>query len=114
MKLVSSELPGIVEYRYAQLQELEAIIDLLEKRMDKLHSEKYKHYSESYNKILSDRQIEKYVNGEDEILALHEIIILFSLLRNQYHGIMKSLEILNWQISNITKLVVAALDNTVL
>ena len=45
----SRDMPGIVEYRFNQLQELEAILEYLNIEMRKIRNKHYRIYLEGYN-----------------------------------------------------------------
>ena len=97
----AQELSGITSHRFGQLQELEAILKYLNIKYDKMRSDHYRKYLERYQRELTDRSIEKYIDGEDDIVNMCIIINEVSLVRNKYLALMKGLEIKNWQISNI-------------
>lgn len=107
----AARLPGIFEYRYAQLQEVESIYRYLNIELLKVRSSYYRKYLEKYDRQLSSRDVEKYIDGEDEVVTLNHLINSILLIRDQYLGITKSLDQKNWQISNITRLKVAGLDD---
>ena len=64
----------------------------------------YKKYNEHYNRDLSDRSIEKYLDAEPTLVSLTSLIGEVANVRNAYLGIMKGLEVKGWQINNIVKL----------
>jgi hypothetical protein len=107
----AAELPGIVEYRYNQLQEIEAVLELLNIRLRKERATEFKRFLESYNKALSSRDAEKYVDGVDTVIELSLIINEVALLRNKFLGITKGLETKNFMSSNIIKLRISGLDD---
>ena len=107
----SSMMPGIVEHRFNQLQEVEAILEYLNTEMRKLRSKTFRKYIENYNKALSSRDAEKYVDGEQNVVDLQYLINDFSLVRNQYIGVIKALEAKGFQINNIVKLRAAGLED---
>ena len=107
----SSMMPGIVEHRFNQLQEVEAILEYLNTEMRKLRSKTFRKYIENYNKALSSRDADKYVDGESEVVDLQYLINDFSLVRNKYIGIIKALEAKGFQINNIVKLRAAGLED---
>lgn len=107
----AARLPGFFEYRFAQLQEIEAILEHLHIELKRLRSLEFKNYRESYNTELSARDIDKYVDGEESVVIWLKLINKFALIRNQYLGTTKSLDHKNWQISNITRMRVAGLDD---
>jgi hypothetical protein len=107
----SAAMPGIVEHRYNQLQEIEAILEYLNIELRRLRSQYFKKYLENYQRALSSRDVEKYVDGESDIVDYEKIINEFALLRNRWLGIIKSLDIKQWQLSNIIKLRVAGMED---
>jgi hypothetical protein len=107
----STELPGYVEHRFGQLQELEAILEHLNIQLKKKRSEYLRKYLENYNKALSSRDAEKYSDGEAEVVAISELINQVALMRNKFQGITKGFEIKHFQLSNIIKLRVAGMED---
>jgi hypothetical protein len=107
----SSVLPGIVEQRFNQLQEIEAILEYLNIELRRLRSKTFKKFLENYQRALSSRDVEKYVEGEPDVVDMEKIINEFALLRNQWLGIIKGLDIKQWQLSNIIKLRTAGLED---
>jgi uncharacterized protein YfdQ (DUF2303 family) len=107
----SASLPGIVEERFSQLQHLEAILEYLNIELRRLRSKTFRKFLENYNKLLSSRDAEKYVDGEDDVVDMTKIINDFALIRNQWLGITKGLDQKQWQITNIVKLRVAGMED---
>ena len=68
-------------------------------------------FTEHYNKALSSRDAEKYIDGEDEVVDFNHLINEFALLRNKFHGLVKALDAKQFQINNIVKLRVAGLED---
>jgi hypothetical protein len=54
------------------------------------------------------------VDGEDSVINLTQLVNQFSLLRNRYLGILKGLDVKQWQIGHITKLRTAGLEDIVI
>ena len=107
----AQELSGITSHRFGQLQELEAILKHLNIKYDKMRSDHYRKYLEKYQRDLTDRSIEKYIDGEDDIVNMSILINEISLVRNKYLAMMKGLDIKNWQISNIVRLRVVGMED---
>ena len=107
----AAEMPGIVEHRFNQLQEIEAILHYLNIELRRLRSSFFKKYLENYQRALSSRDVEKYVDGEAPVVDLQYLINEFSLVRNKYIGIIKALEAKGFQINNIVKLRAAGLED---
>ena len=107
----SAEMPGIVEYRFNQLQEIEAILNYLNIELRRLRSSYFKKYLENYQRALSSRDVEKYVDGEADVVDYEKIINEFALIRNKWLGVLKGLDQKQWQITNIVKLRVAGMED---
>ena len=85
----ASEMPGIVEHRFNQLQEIEAILNYLNIELRRLRSSFFKKYLENYQRALSSRDVEKYVDGEADVVDYEKIINEFALMRNKWLGVLK-------------------------
>ena len=111
LEKASASLPGIVEQRFNQLQELEAVLEYLNIELRRIRSKSFKKYLENYQRALSSRDVEKYVDGEADVVDMEKIINEFALLRNQWLGIIKAIDQKQWQITNIVKLRTAGLED---
>ena len=107
----SAELPGVVENRFHQLQEIEAILEYLNIELRRLRSKFFKKYLENYQRALSSRAVEKYVDGEPDVVDYEKIINEFALLRNKWLAVTKGLDQKQWQLTNIVKLRVAGMED---
>lgn len=110
----AASMPGIVEHRFNQLQELEAILEYLNIELRKLRSLHFKKYLENYQRALSSRDVEKYVDGEPDVCDYEKIINEFALVRNRWLGVLKALDQKQWQLTNIVKLRVAGMEDATL
>jgi hypothetical protein len=108
IEMASATMPAIVETRFSQLQEIEAILEYLNIELRASH---FRKYVENYQRALSSRDAEKFVDGESDVVDFEKIINEFALLRNKWLGIIKGLDIKQWQLSNIVKLRTAGLDD---
>ena len=107
----SANMPGIVEQRFNQLQELEAILNYMNIELRRLRSSYFKKYLENYQRALSSRDVEKYVDGEPDVVDYEKIINEFALMRNKWLGVLKGLDQKQWQLTNIVKLRVAGMED---
>ena len=107
----AASMPGIVEHRFNQLQEIEAILNYLNIELRRLRSSYFKKYLENYQRALSSRDVEKYVDGEADVVDYEKIINEFALMRNKWLGLLKGLDQKQWQITNVVKLRVAGMED---
>ena len=110
----AASMPGIVEQRFNQLQEIEAILEFLNIELRQIKSQYFKKYLENYQRALSSRDCDRYVEGEQDVVDFEKIINEFALLRNKWLGITKALDIKQWQLSNVIKLRTAGLEDATL
>jgi hypothetical protein len=111
LEKASAEMPGVIEHRFNQLQEIEAVLNYLNLELRKMRSSYFKKYLENYQRALSSRDAEKYVDGEKAVVDYDLLINEFALLRNKWLGILKALDQKQWQITNVIKLRVAGMDD---
>jgi hypothetical protein len=104
-------LPGVTEYRFNQLQEVEAVLRYLEIQLRKIRRKHYKKYLEAYNRALTERTAEKYVDGEDEVIDYEVLINEVALLRNKWTGIIKALESKNFMLGHVVRLRTAGMED---
>jgi len=110
----ASTMPSIVETRFSQLQEIEAILEYLNIELRRLRASHFRKYVENYQRQLSSRDAEKFVDGEADVVDFEKIINEFALIRNKWLGIIKGLDQKQWQLTNIVKLRTAGLDDATL
>jgi len=106
-----SNLPGVTEHRFNQLQEIEAVLNYLNIELRRIRRKWFKKYLEGYARALTSRDAEKYVDGEDEVVDFETLINEVALLRNRWLGIMKGLEAKQWQLGHITRLRTAGMED---
>jgi len=107
----ASALPGIMEHRFNQLQEIEAVLEYLNIELRKIRSATFRKYLENYQRALTSRDVDKYVDGDIDVVDMEFIINEFALLRNQWLGIIKAIDQKQWQITNIVKLRVVGIED---
>ena len=107
----SAQMPGIVENRFNQLQEIEAILNYLNIQLRKIRRRHFQKYLEGYARALTSRDAEKYVDGEEEVVDFETIINEVALLRNKWLGIMKGLDTKQWQMGHVVRLRTAGMED---
>ncbi len=106
-----SQLPGITEHRFNQLQEIEAVLNYLNIQLRRIRRKWFVKYLENYNRALSSRDAEKYVEGESEVVDYEAIINEVALIRNKYLGVMKGLESKNFMQGHLVRLKTAGMED---
>jgi len=106
-----ADLPGLTEHRFNQLQEIEAVLNYLNIQLRKIRRKHFQKYLEGYNRALTSRDAEKYVDGEEEVIDFDCIINEVALIRNKWLGLMKGLESKNFMLGHITRLRTAGMED---
>jgi hypothetical protein len=104
-------IPGVTEHRFNQLQEIEAVLNYLNIQLRRIRRKHFQKYLEAYNRALTSRDAEKYVDGEDEVVDFETLINEVALLRNRWLGIMKALESKNFMLGHIVRLRAAGMED---
>jgi len=107
-------LPGITEHRFNQLQEIEAVLNHLNIQLRKIRRKHFQKYLEAYNRALTSRDAEKYVDGEQEVIDYETLINEIALLRNRWLGVLKGIEAKQWQMGHIVRLRTAGMEDIVI
>ncbi len=92
-------------------QEIEAVLNYHNIKLRQIRRKHFQKYLEAYNRALTSRDAEKYVDGEDEVVDFETLINEVALLRNKWLGIMKGLEAKQWQMGHIVRLRTAGMED---
>lgn len=107
----SANLSGQYEFRYGQLQELEAILKYLEIQLAIERGRKYKELLETYKRALTSADLKQYVEIEDSVILLNILVNEAALIRNKFLSITKGFEIKGFQLNNVIKLASAGIED---
>lgn len=108
------QLPGVTEHRFNQLQDIEAVLNFLNIQLRKIRRKHFQKYLEAYNRALTSRDAEKYVDGETEVIDYETLINEVALLRNKWLGVLKGLESKNFMMGHLVKLKTAGMEDYVI
>ncbi|RYD64976.1 MAG: hypothetical protein EOP83_08425 [Verrucomicrobiaceae bacterium] len=108
---VACKLPGIMEYRFAQYQELETILQYLEKVETKALIEQTQWFMANYPRQIPEHTARKYAEVEPNVFALTKIKLEVATVRNNFLALFKGIEALHYQVRNIVMLRTAGFDD---
>jgi hypothetical protein len=111
---LASKIAGMTAYRYGQLQEIEAILEYLEQREIRTKTDKTRHYMEHYQRTLTESVARNYADAHQDVQDVRQVTQQVAYARNLFLGVMKGLEYLHFQISNVTKLKCAGLEDALM
>ena len=106
-------LPHIVDFRFGQLQEIDAVYELMDIKLKEIRSHLHRHYLTNYQHKLVSRDVDRFVEGEityvDAMIKRNKV----NLIRSKFESVTKGLEYKNFQITNIVKLKAAGVDDLI-
>lgn len=111
---IQMTIPSLKAYRFNQLQELEAILDLMQQREEAMIQKWSRHYFEHYQRQLTATLAERYAKAEPEVQAYAETRLKVAYARNLYLGHMQGLNSMDFRIGDLVKIHQAGLDELVL
>lgn len=94
--------------------ELKAIYELIDLRRGQVESKKYRNFNESYSRALSQKDIQQYVKGDKEFVDLSEVLLEIQLLRQNVDAIIEALNVMHWQMNNVTRMHCASLSEEII
>jgi hypothetical protein len=83
-------------------------------KRNQIQAKLWKKYVEGYPKALATKDIQNYILGDADYVALSRVIIEVQDLKEKFKAITEAFEQMNWQLSNITKLRIAEIQETIL
>ena len=87
------------------------MLNYLNIQLRKIRRKHFQKYLEAYQRALTSRDAEKYVDGEDEVIEYETLINDIALLRNQWLGIMKGLESKNFMLGHVVRLRASGMED---
>ena len=109
-----SNLPGVTEHRFNQLQEVEAVLNFLNIQLRKTRSVAFKKYLEGYQRALTSRDAERYCDQEPSVVDMEMLVNEIALIRNKYLGVIKGLESKNFMLGHVVRLRTAGMEDITL
>jgi hypothetical protein len=83
----------------------------LEIQLRKIRSHTFRKYLENYNRALTSRDAERYVDGESDVIDMETLVNEIALLRNKWLGIMKAVESKNFMMGHLVRLKTAGMED---
>lgn len=91
--------------------ELHTLVKFFKMEEDRIRSSLFKKYKENYSLSLTDREINRYIDGEEKFLSINKLKLEVEELYETYQAIVNALTSRNYALTNITKLRIASLEN---
>lgn len=108
------ENPSWQAYYDERRIELKTLVDYLDAQVQRARGRLFKRYTETYQRELSDRAKDKYIDNEEAYLTIYEIYLEVKEMYNKYQMIVDAFTSRGYALNNITKIRVAALEDVTL
>lgn len=100
---------------YADIKaELETIHKGLNKSLDALRSRLYRQYVEKYTRALSDRAIDKFIDGDDDVNAYLDLIIMVKEQLDRSSAVLNAFDTRGFALRDVTQIRINQLHKTLL
>lgn len=97
------------------LSECRNIEDTVRSKVEEIESELYKKLNENNgNRVLAQRDILQYIKSESRYQNANDVLIEVVSIKRKLEAVVEALKQLGWNLSHITKIRVAALEDSTL
>lgn len=110
----NSEHPAWQSYYDERRIELHTLYKYFEHEMTRIRGKLYRDYTENYSRELDARSKERYIDHEDEFLKASGLYFEVKDLHDRYAAVVDAFRSRGFALNNITKIRVAALEDTVI
>lgn len=110
----NKENPSWIHYFQQRTSELKVLVDYFELQVNRVRGSLFKQYTENYQRELSERAKEKYIDHEEKFVQMNEIYLEIKELYLKFQGVVDALNARGYALNNLTKLIVAEAQHEVL
>lgn len=110
----NAEHAGWQYYYEARKADLRVLVKYFEARTSAARGKLFKSFTESYNRELSDRQKDKYIDNDPKYLAQYEVYLQIKEVYDRYEAICNAFLSRGYALNNITKIRVASLEDVII
>ena len=105
------ENPGYQQYYDERRVELSVVVKWFEIQIERVRGKLFKKFTENYNRELSDRAKEQYINNEPAYLMWYEMYLEVKELHDKYDSAKEAFKSRGYALNNITRIRVASLED---
>lgn len=108
------ENPAWQHYYDQKKIELYTLVKYFESELGRVRSKLFKSYKENHSIELSEREIQRYIDGEPAFLNMNEMYLEVKELYEKYESVVAAFTSRGYALNNITRIRVASLEDVVL
>lgn len=110
----NQENPSWQHYYDQKRVELSTIVKYLEGQVARVRGKLFKSYTETYQRELSDRAKDKYVDNEEAYLNMYEVYLEAKEIYDKYQAVCDAFQARGYALNNITRARVADVHDMLL
>lgn len=114
LETANAEHAGWHLYYDTRKAELYSLVKFFEGKTAAARGKLFKKYTETYNRELSDRQKDQYINNDDVYLRQLEIYLEIKEVYSKYEAVCNAFQSRGYSLNNITKIRIASLESAVI
>lgn len=114
LETANSEQSSLLFYYASRREEVKTIVRAVQNKLAAVRSDKFKQYTEHYSRELTDRQKDKYIDGEPEVVMYMEILCLVEEIYGQYDAVVEVFKQRGFSLRNITESRVRSVENSII
>jgi len=99
-------------YYETRKAEIHSIVKWLDGKLAALRGKHFKLYTENYSRELSDRQKDKYIDNEAEVLTHLQIFLEVKELHEKYEAVCEAFKSRGFALRNITEIRIRSLEDS--
>ena len=111
LEAANVEQPSWHLYYESRRAELQTLVKFFDGKLSAIRGQLFKKYTEGYNRELSDRQKDKYIDNEEKYLNQLEIYLEIKEVYEKYQAVCDAFQSRGYALNNITKIRVASLED---
>jgi hypothetical protein len=114
LETANTEQSGWQYYYETRKAEVHSLVKWLEAKLAAVRGKHFKKYTEHYSRELSDRQKDKYIDNEKEVLAQLEVYLQAKELYEKYEAVCDAFKSRGFALRNITEIRIRSLEDTII
>jgi len=114
LEAANAEQAGWHLYYESRRADLHALVKFFEAKTNAARGKLFKKYTETYNRTLSDRQKDKYIDNDELYLNQLEIYLEIKEVYENYEAVCDAFRSRGYALNNITKIRVASLESVII
>jgi hypothetical protein len=114
LEVANTEQAGWLLYYSSRKAELYALLKWLEGQLSAVRGKHFRAYTEHYQRELSDRQKDKYIDNEQDVQVQLELYLTVKEMHDRYEAVVDAFQARGFALRNITELRIRSLEDSVI